>query len=61
METGDKILRESLESRVWWALRHNAKQEREYREQQAGRWKKIIRKNPIKSFIELKFGKRKED
>ncbi|NLN24701.1 MAG: hypothetical protein GX163_03410, partial [Bacteroidetes bacterium] len=55
------ILRESLESRVWGALRHNAKQEREYRDQKAGKWKKIIRKNPIKSFIELKFGKRKEE
>jgi len=61
MDLNDNILRESLESRVWGALRHNAKQEREYRDQKAGKWKKIIRKNPIKSFIELKFGKRKEE
>lgn len=49
------------ETTKWFsrAQRNNAKQEQEYREQKMGKWKKIVRKNPIKSFIELKFNPKK--
>lgn len=38
---------------------NNAKQELEYRQQKLGKLKRIVKKNPIKSFIEMKFRKKK--
>jgi len=41
------------------AHRINALQELEYRQQKLGKLKRIVRKNPIKSFIEMKFKNKK--
>ncbi|HZW77668.1 MAG TPA: hypothetical protein VFF21_05110 [Flavobacteriaceae bacterium] len=60
MESDVNLPKSMLEDQIAQALRHNARQEREYREQQEGKRQKRSRKKPVKVFIQMKFGKEKQ-